>query len=145
MNSKIIMIVAIVVVAVGAVLFFFVLGGDETEPPEIRVEYTPGEFFTTNISAVVAADGTRTPSLRILKAAPVLVHNNDTLAFDNFLRLNNATIRDTIIFILRDLTENDIRAPGRQEHLREAIITALNERLGIDNFVDVLFNDFVMA
>ena len=138
MNSKIILIVAIVVIGVGAALFF-VLGGDDAEPAPVRFEYAPGDFFTTNVSGGKDGSG----SSRILKAAVVLVVNRDDM--EDMLKLNNASIRDTIIFILRDLDEAYIRAPGNKDELRQRIITALNERLGIDNFIDVLFNDFVMA
>ena len=128
----IIIIIAVIVIAAAAGLYFFVLSGDK-EKPEVRVEYSPGEFFTTNVSG----------SSRILKATIVLVVNTDGL--EEMLTAENARIRDTIIFILRRLTEDEIRAEGTQDELRETIITRLNETLSIDNFVEVLFNDFVMA
>jgi len=127
-----IIIAIVVVVGVAAVLYFFVLSGDR-EKPEVREEYSPGEFFTTNVGG---------GSTRLLKAGVILVVNESGL--DEKLTAENARIRDTIIFILRDLTEEEIRAQN-QDRLRDRIITELNERLGIDNFVEVLFNDFVMA
>ena len=132
--KKIIIAVVIAVIVVGgaAAVYFFVLSG-ENEKPEVRVEYSPGDFFTTNV------DG----STRILKATIVLVVDSEKLT--EKLEENNARIRDTIIFILRSLTEEEIRAQGTQDRLRERIITALNDRLAIDNFVEVLFNDFVMS
>ena len=131
---KKILIIVVVIVVVGAAAAYFLLFNNDTEKPEVRVEYSPGEFFTTNVS----------DSIRILKTALVLVVNSDKL--DEQLAEENARIRDTIIFILRDLSEDEIRDnEGTQDALREKIITALNERLGIDNFVEVLFNDFVMS
>jgi len=127
-----IIIVIVVVIAVAAGLYFFVLSADK-EKPEVREEYSPGEYFTTNVSG---------GSTRLLKASIILVVNESGL--EEKLTLENARIRDTIIFILRDLSEDEIRAQN-QDRLRERIITELNERLGIDNFVEVLFNDFVMA
>ena len=132
MKKIAIVIVIVVVIAAAAGLYFFVLGGDR-EKPEVRVEYSPGEFFTTNVSG---------GSTRLLKAGIILVVNETGL--EETLTQDNARIRDTIIFILRDLTEDEIRAQN-QDRLRERIINDLNERLGIDNFVEVLFNDFVMA
>ena len=133
--KKIIPIVIVIVVIGAAALYFLVLRPEPVKKV-VRVEYSPGEYFTTN----VRSDGS---ALRLLKAAIILVVDDEGL--EEMLAANNARIRDTIIFILRDLKADDILAEGTQEDLREKIITALNERLGIDNFVEVLFNDFVMA
>jgi len=130
--KKIAIIIVVVVVVAAAALYFFVFSGD-SEKPEVRVEYSPGDFFTTNVG-----EG----SSRLLKAGIVLVVNAEGL--EEMLTAENARIRDTIIFILRDLTEDEIRLQN-QDRLRQRIITELNEKLGIDNFVEVLFNDFVMA
>ena len=127
-----IIIVIVVIIGAAAAHYFLVLNGDR-EKPEVREEYSPGEFFTTNVSG---------GSNRLLKAGVTLVVNKAGL--EEKLTTENARIRDTIIFILRDLTEDEIRAQN-QDRLRDRIITELNERLGIDNFVEVLFNDFVMA
>ena len=133
MKKPVILVVVIVVIAAAAAgFYFFVLSGDR-EKPEVRVEYSPGEFFTTNVYG----------SNRLLKSGIILIVNEAGL--EEKLTLENARIRDTIIFILRDLTEDDIKAEGTQEELRQRIIDELNEKLGIDNFVEVLFNDFVMA
>ena len=136
MNKKMmpIVIVIVVVAAIGAGVVLFVLN-NSAEKPEARVEYSPGEFFTVNVKDA--------PTGRILRAGIVLIVNKDGL--EDMLTEANNRIRDTIIFILRDLNEDDINAPGTQELLRDRIIMALNERLAIDNFVEVLFNDFVMA
>ena len=132
MNKIVIIIIAFVVVAAAAVYFF--MFNSSVEKPEPRVEYSPGEFFTTNVK----------DSSRILKATIILVVNAEGL--EEMLSNENARIRDTIIFILRDLTDEEIKdTETTQDALRERIITALNERLGIDNFVEVLFNDFVMG
>ncbi|MCL2125777.1 MAG: flagellar basal body-associated FliL family protein [Oscillospiraceae bacterium] len=130
--KKILPIIIVIVVVGAAAIYFFMFSGDK-EKPEIRVEYSPGEFFTTNVSG----------SSRLLKAGIILIVNDDKL--EERLTAENARIRDTIIFILRDLTENEIKEPGTQDVLRGRIIDALNERLEIENFVEVLFNDFVMA
>ena len=133
--KKVVLIIAIIVIAAGAALYLFVFSAGG-EKPEVRVNYSPGDFFTTNVKVTGNA-------ARMLKTGVVLVVNEQGL--EAMLEEENARIRDTIIFILRDLTEEEIRAEGNQDDLRERIINALNERLDIDNFVEVLFNDFVMA
>ena len=132
MKKMMIIVIVVALLLVGGVaVYFFVLR--DAERPEVRAEYSPGEFFTTNVNE----------STRLLKAGIVLVVNSDKL--EEQLSNDNARIRDTIIFILRSLTEEEIRAQGTQDALRDRIIEALNERLAIDNFVEVLFNDFVMS
>ena len=131
MKKPIIAIIIILIIAGGA-LYFFMFSGDR-EKKEVRVEYSPGDFFTTNVKE----------STKLFKSSVVLVVNEEGL--EGKLKMENARIRDTIIFILRDLTEEEIRAPGTQDILRDRILTALNGRLGTDSFIEVLFSDFVMA
>jgi flagellar basal body-associated protein FliL len=130
--KKLAIIIALFVVIGGAALYFFMFSGEQ-EKPEVRVAYSPGEYFTTNVKE----------SSRLLKTTVVLIVNEEGL--EEMLKKENARIRDTIVFILRDLKEEDIKGTGTKDELRERIIAELNERLGIDNFVEVLFNDFVMA
>jgi len=137
--KKIAPVIAAIVVVGAVLLYFFVFSdtGDKVKPA-VRVEYSPGDYFTTNVRSV---DGSA--AVHLLKATIVLVVNEEGL--EDMLTKENARIRDTIIFILRALTQQEILASGTQDQLREKIISALNERLGIDNFIEVLFNDFVMA
>ena len=131
---KKIIIVIVAVAVIGAAAFYFIVMREETEKPVVLLEYSPGEFFTTNVHGVS----------RILKVAVSLVVTESRGILEK-LEEDNSRIRDTIIFILRDLTEEEILALGKQDPLRERIIEELNERLGIDNIVEVLFTDFVMA
>lgn len=132
MNKKIIIVVVIVVVVAGAGAYVFTQGNSGPKP-EVLVEYSPGDVFTTNVKG----------SARILKTAPVLVVNSDSL--EEMLAAENTRIRDTIIFILRDLEEDDIKPPAPQDALRDKLVDALNKELGIDNIVAIRFNDFVMG
>ena len=134
--KKIIPIIVAVAV-VGVALYFFVFSPKSDAPkPEVRITYSPGDYFTTNVV-------TNNNQLKLLKAAIVLVYNDETVG--DTLKNENARIRDTIIFILRDLTDEEILAKGTQDMLRENIISSVNERLGITSIVEVLFTDFVMA
>ena len=127
------MLVFLVVLAIVGSTALLSACGSDGEAKIVRAEYSPGEYFTTNVSG----------SYHLLKVVPILVVNREGL--EDTLKERNATIRDTIIFILRDLTEEEITAPGNQDELRERIVTTLNERLGVDYFVEVIFNDFVMG
>ena len=130
--KKTVAIVLVIVVVGAAAVYFFMFNGDK-EKKDVRVEYSPGDFFTTNVKE----------STRLLKTSIVLVVNDEGL--NKKLETENSHIRDSIIFILRDLTEEEIRATGNQDELRDRVLSTLNERLGIDNFIEVLFIDFVMS
>ena len=130
--KKIIPIIAVAAILVGGSLWYFVFR-EPADPSSIRVEYSPGDFFTTNVK----------DANRHLRAGVVLVLNKEGL--DEMLDAENARIRDTIIFILRDLTAEDVQDLESNEVVRERIMTTLNTRLGIDNIVEVLFNDYVMS
>ena len=130
--KKIIPMLIVAAIVLGGFLYFFVLRDNGDKPP-VRVVYSPGEFFTTNVNGAP----------RLLKTAVVLIVDKEGL--EDTLSAENARIRDTIIFILRDLTEPEILDLSTQDVLREQILVALNDRLEVDFFVEVLFNDFVMA
>ena len=131
MSKKLIVIIAAaMIVIVGIVLYVFVLGGDN-ETPYIYTEYSPGEYFVTNIK------GTN----RLLKATVVLVLDTDKL--DEKLRASNSVIRETILFILRDQDEDTLRAPDL-DGVKRIITAALNEKLEIDNITGIIFSDYTV-
>ena len=134
MNKKILIIVgALIIVVVGVILFLTMQGGQEE--PEVVInysEYSPGEFFVTNVK----------DSKRLLKVAVVLVVNSDEL--QETLKAENSLIRDKIIFILRTLTEEDILSNETVPRLRQQILEELNASFETSGIVEVRFNDFVM-
>ena len=133
MKSKTpLIIVALVAVAVVAViLYVFVLGG-EKEVPVVRTEFSPGEYFVTNV---------KPPSTRLLKVTVVLVLNTDTLT--DFMNERASEIRDIIVSILRDQDEDTLRSVDLSG-LKEEIRTSLNEKLEIDNITDILLTDIAV-
>jgi flagellar basal body-associated protein FliL len=94
--------------------------------------YAIADSFVTNVK----------DSSKLFKTTVVLVLNKAEM--DSFIKENQYTVRDTILFILRDLTEEDIKSSDIQDKLRISIPQALNAALKIDNIVSVYFSDFVM-
>lgn len=141
MNKKvlIIIIVVLVVALAGGAVWFFVLR--DTEPK--YTQYSPGDYFVTNLL----------DSSRFFKTTVVLVVEEDKKFLEKLTK-ENAQIRDSIIFILRSLSEEDVSGPGSEQTLRQLIIDELNECLmdpeeyanpnARDKIVDVYFNDFVL-
>jgi len=116
-------------VAVGIFVYFFFLRGD---PPIVYTNYSPGDYFVTNVK----------DSNRLFKTAVVLVLDTDKM--QNDLDTNKPLIRDTIIFILRELDEGTINNLATQDALRARIVAQLNKNLETEHIVGVLFNDYVV-
>jgi len=129
-------IIGVVVIGAAAAAYFLFFRGEPKEEPEVYSYYSPGDFFVTNVSD---------DSTRLFKTSVVLVLNTEDAKLQERLDADNVMIRDTIIFILRDVTVEEIMASGNKDDLRQEILSTLNKRLGIDNIKEVLFNDFVMS
>ncbi len=134
-----IILAAVAVLAAGAAAYFFFSRGGSKEGAESSPEPTP-ELYTYEIKDSFITNIKDSASL--FKTSIVLVVNKKDMAeyFDERLY----TIRDTVLFMLRDLTEEDILSLDIQDRLRVKIPEELNRVLGIDNIVSVYFNDFVM-
>jgi flagellar FliL protein len=130
--KKIIIIVLAVVVIGGGVLAFVLLSGDKGDASIVYTEYSPGEFFVSNVK------GTG----NLLKAAPVLVLDTDKL--QDALAAENAGIRDAILRVLRTFDAEALQSDDAMDRVNRAIIAAVNEYLEIENVVDVRFREFVM-
>ncbi|MFO7294599.1 MAG: flagellar basal body-associated FliL family protein [Caldicoprobacter sp.] len=60
------------------------------------------------------------------------------------LNKNSHKVRDRIISILRDVSEDDIKRSDIQEILRNRIKQELEETLKIHSIIGIYFNEFVM-
>jgi flagellar FliL protein len=138
--KKIIIIAAIAVVVIGgglgAYFLFFANKGEadaEAEAtPTPTYTYALENYYVTNVK----------DSNMLFKTTIVLVTTEAEM--EDFLTANQYIIRDTILFRLRELTEEDIKALDIQDRLRAEIPVILNKALNIDTIVSVYFSDFVM-
>jgi flagellar FliL protein len=130
--KKIIIIVAVVLVVAGAAVYFFFL----KPPPEPEtIYYSPGSHFITNVK----------DSTRLLKATIVIeISTTDAAGVTEYLTENNHIVRDIILFTLCEKTEEELRATGVQEMLRDTIVSKLNSDMGIDYVQTIYFNDYVI-
>ncbi len=131
MKKILIIVIAVIAIGVGAFFLFFNKQTEE-EPEIILYNYAIEDAFITNVNG----------SQKLFKTAIILVVNKE--AMDEYLGENIYTIRDTILMILRNLTEKEISTMDIQDRLRVEIAAALNKVLEIDNVVSVYFGDFVM-
>jgi flagellar FliL protein len=128
------LIIAVVVVALAAAaLYLFVL---RPAPEAAPLTFAPGDYFVTNIK----------DSNHLLKTAVVLLIDGGSAYKKLPARLEERLpeVRDSIIFILRELSEEEVRASGVEKALRERIRRSINDLLATEGIRDVLFSDFVM-
>ena len=133
MPKKLMIVILAVVLVAGAAVYFLILrdGGGENKPAELY-NYAVKDSFVTNVK----------DSSKLFKTTIVLVANEKGL--EEFFEEGQYVVRDTILFILRDLTEEDIRSDDIQDQLRISIAQALNSALQVESVVSVRFIDFVM-
>jgi len=136
MKKKLIIIIGSVVLVAGGIAAYMLFSGpSEPEEPPVST-YTPGDFFVTNVK----------DSYALFKVTVVLEVDKaeDDKEFAAFMAKNNHIIRDTIVFILREQTEEQLRAPDIKQVLGEEITKKVNAALGITNIQTVYFNDYVL-
>ncbi len=129
----IILVALIAVLGIAGGVYFFVLqdtGAKEGSP--VYYTYELGDSFVTNVK----------DSEKLFKATVIVVADDKDLA--ELLKEKQFVLRDTVLFQLRNLTEEDISSTTVQDSLRSTLVTALNQTLEIDNIVNVYFTDFVM-
>jgi flagellar basal body-associated protein FliL len=130
----IILLVILILVLAGGASYYILVVRNQTPEDQTPQYYTYelDDSFVTNVK----------DSQKLFKTTIVLVATDENLT--DMLTANKYVIRDTILFMLRDLTEEDICSDTIQDKLRTEIPAALNKALGIDSIVSVYFGDFVM-
>lgn len=131
MKKSLLIIIAIVLIGGGIGAYFLFFKENEDAKVE-QYNYAIKDAFITNVK----------DSAKLFKTQVVLVVNEKGM--EETLDENLYTIRDAILFILRDLTEDDITSMDIQDSLRDSIPKALNQALEVDYVVSVYFSDFVM-
>ena len=134
-KKKVLAILAVVAILVTLGVVYTIMTrskGDDTGGEPTLYQYSIEDSFVTNVK----------DSQKLFKTTVILV--TDEEGMDEYLAENQYVIRDSILFIMRSLTEEDIESEDIQDVLRESIPVALNTALGIDSIVSVYFSDFVM-
>jgi len=137
--SKTIIIVIIVFVVLligaGAAWFFLVWNNQEAaaeEPPvEKGVLFHTGEVFVTNLM-----------NSELLLKSDVYINVPDRNL--QVLQDNVQQVRDRIIRVLRQFTEEDIAKDDFQDLVRDRIKNDLQNTLNIDKIIDIYFAEFVL-
>lgn len=130
----IIVIVLLLAIIAGGAYYFLVARKSQSQKKTQESSYTYelDDAFVTNVK----------DSQKLFKASVVLVLDTDKL--QDTLKKEQPVIRDTILFMFRDLTEEDICSDTIQDKLRKEIPAAINKKLHIKDVVSVYFGDFVM-
>ncbi|MGI6152218.1 MAG: flagellar basal body-associated FliL family protein [Christensenellaceae bacterium] len=135
MKKKLMLLVTVAILATMVMTACSLFGGGD-DSGEITLDdlyyYSPGEYFVTNV-----------------KDSNVLCKTSVSIAMSGkeqteFLETNNAVIRDTLVQILRDNTEEELRADDIIDILAERMTTELRTALGTEDVYYVYINDFVV-
>ncbi len=132
MNKVLIIVAVIAILAVGGAAVFFFMSPKAPEEPKYST-YDPGDYFVSNIK----------DSKGLVKADIELKLEGEDEKHQEFLKENNAAIRNEVLYILRQKTEEELKALDVQENLGKEIVGKLNEKLGIDYILTIYFNEYV--
>lgn len=127
----IIAVVAVLIIAIGAGAAVFFMMNQNKKEEEISF-YSPGEYFVTNLKE----------SNSLLKVTVTIGYNDKKATKD--LEANNAVIRNSIVFVLRSKTKEQMQADDIETTLSNDICQKLNSELGVEYFVKVYFSDLVI-
>ena len=126
-------VIIILVLAIGAVACFYLFGGgSDGNNGEKVYTYVPGEYFAVNIKN----------SNRLIKVSVTL--ELSTGKNEQYLIDNNHKIRDVIISVVRNKTEEELRAATAMDSLRGELIDALKEKFEMDYLINIEFTEFVI-
>lgn len=117
---------------VAAAVIIYILNNQNAEKEPELYSYPITDYFVTNVK----------DSSKLFKTSIVLVVNEKGM--ETLLDEKKPEIRDTILFVLRGLTAEDLTSDSIQDKLRDEIPKDINEALEIDNVVSLYFTDFVM-
>ncbi len=132
MGKKLIIIIVAIAVAAGGIYFFVFRKSDTDKKQAVTYEYAIKDPFITNVKG----------STKLFKTTLVLVVDDKKLA--DSLKNDTSKIRDTVLFVLRNLTEEDLKNQSIQDTLRKTLPEKLNKALDVSGIVSVRFTDFVM-
>ena len=131
MKKILIIIIIIAVLGGGGFAAYSLLSG----PKEVVLtpfSYDPGEYFITDVKGGGS----------LLKTDIMIYVEDDRL--EEQLIENNHIIRNDIIFILRNMTAEELKAEGVEQTLSGAITARLNEEFATESFTRIYFNEFVI-
>ena len=129
MKKIIIIVVAVLALGIGAFVFF-----TQSSQPKALVPFThdPGDYFITDIKG----------SNQLLKADIMIYVADDSIKLE--IEEKNHIIRNDIIFILRSMTAEQLKAEGIQDQLSASITARLNQEFENEDFLKIYFNEFVI-
>ena len=159
-SPMLLIIIIIVVLAIAGAASFFLLGGkdkaeDTKEEPqeqveeEAKLESYEFEPFTVNLAKV----SNYLQTTILIEYDPSLYSKpqegegaSNAKEIEKLLEKRNAMIRDAIISVLSYKTPEEVLPQEGKEQLKEELIDAINNALGLDDavVVSVYFKDFIM-
>lgn len=138
MNKKVMAIVLVLVIGVAGYFIYDAKFSNKnaSQPSELRIEdvyyYSTGDYFVTNIKD--------SKSLSKVSVSLALTGKDQT----EMLTTNNALIRSVIVDVMRNHTEEELRAVDATAMLSGEMLVKLKEALKLKDIVNVCISDFVV-
>ncbi len=139
MKKKLPIIIIVIAVIVAFSVYFFVIkpGNDTEKTQQTQLEemyyYIPGDYFVTNVKD--------SPSLCKTSVSLALTGGDKT----PFLETSNAIVRNAIVKVLINHTEEELRDPGSIAMLEGEMKSAITSALQLENELqNVYISDFVI-
>jgi Flagellar basal body-associated protein len=142
MNKKIIIVLVVIILAMGGFFgyTYFVKPANAAAAPsasptpklETLQTYSAGDSFITNIK----------DSKALCKLSASIAYASADKA--EFLTNHNALIRSCILGVIRNHTEDELKAPDAPQALAKEMVAALNQTLETDIAVNVYISDYVV-
>ena len=144
-NKKVVVVIILVLVAI---IGYFVYtkflapqpedeaakaSGAETSLEELFY-YNTGDAYVTNVK----------DSKALSKISVSLALKGEEEAMTEVLATNNALIRSVIVDVMRDHTEEELRAVDATEKLSAEMLEKLKEALKMEDIVNVCISDYVI-
>ena len=132
-------LIIVLVLALGGAAYMLFFKKAEAQPEEKKkvtyFTYTLEDSFITNIKN----------SQSLFKTSITLEVIEDKKEEQTaFLTENVPVIRDSILFLLREKTYDELRASDIRDKLSKEIVDMLNEKLDTDYLKSVYFNEYVI-
>lgn len=141
-NKKVVIIIVIIVLAVVGYFGYNILfktpnaqaAPSETSAPKLEslLSYSTGDAYVTNVKE----------SKALCKLSVSFAYSGGDKA--EFLKNNNALIRSSILEVVRNHTEAELRSPDAPQTLAKEMVTVLNKNLEVDTIVNAYISDYVV-
>ncbi len=143
-NKKVAVVIIVVLVAIVGYFVYsqFLAPKPEDEAKAAEAETSLEELFYYNTGDAYVTNVKDSKALSKISVSLALKGEGETMT--EVLTTNNALIRSVIVDVMRDHTEDELRAVDATEKLSAEMLEKLKEALKMEDIVNVCISDYVI-